>query len=95
MSKPDGQFQWMRTLAELRAELDASGDSFTREVIDLECGAAKEQARAAGWSGEFHDEPRVFVVPNSDTMQFGLIWTQPDDKLTTFVASPQPLPWLD
>jgi hypothetical protein len=28
-------------------------------------------------------------------MQFGLVWTQPDEKLTTFIVSPRALPWLE
>lgn len=96
MSKPDGRFDWMPTYARFRQDLAEGGDAdaFAAQVIDGEYEHALEEARAHGWTGVFQDGPHVFTVPNADTMQFGLIWTQPDDELTTFVVSPQPLPWL-
>ncbi|RBB35692.1 hypothetical protein DPV79_27100 [Burkholderia reimsis] len=85
----------MRTFAELRRELAEDGaDEFIGGVLDIEYEAAMEAATASGWSGDFHDEPHAFILPSADTMRFGLIWTQPDNELTTFVVSPQPLPWL-
>jgi hypothetical protein len=95
MPKPDGLFHWMRAFDELRKELDAAGDSFWREVVDREYEVAMESAKASGWSGDFRDAPRVFVLPDADTMRYGFVWTQPDDELTTFVVSPLPLPWLE
>ncbi|MCM2481856.1 hypothetical protein ACVCIC_28865 [Burkholderia glumae] len=96
MSKLDGRFDWMPTYARFRKDLAEGGDAdeFAGQVADTEYGEAMEQARAHGWSGVFHDEPHVFTLPGPDTMQFGLVWTQPDAELTTFVVSPQPLCWV-
>jgi hypothetical protein len=95
MPRPASAFNWMPTLARIRELVVADGGQFSLQLVEAEYEAATEAAREHGWDGEFFDGPHVFTLPNPDAMQFGLVWTQPDDALTTFIVSPRPLPWLE
>jgi hypothetical protein len=95
MPRPASAFDWMPTLTRIRELVEADGGSFALQLVDAEYESATEAARAFGWDGQFLGEPYVFTLPNPDAMQFGLVWTQPDETLTTFVVSPRPLPWLE
>ena len=46
-----------------------------------------------GWEGDFRDGPKVFFLPNDTEFQWGFVWKQ-DNNGETFIASPQPMPWL-
>jgi hypothetical protein len=95
MPRPASAFNWMPTLARIRELVEADGGQFALQLVDAEYEAATEAARAFGWDGQFMEGPHVFTLPNADSMQFGLVWTQPDDRLTTFIVSPRRLPWLE
>jgi hypothetical protein len=59
---------------------------------------AQAQAVAAllGWEGDFNGPPRVFTLPDPDRCEYldGFVFQQ-DHRLTTFVISPFPMPWLE
>ncbi|WP_244827123.1 hypothetical protein [Caballeronia sp. TF1N1] len=66
-------------------------------VLEIEYQWALDTARAAGWSGDFKQRPRIFSLPERDELRFGLVWTQPKTANTperAFVISPIDLPWL-
>ena len=56
--------------------------------------SAKENARQAGWEGDFRHEPCVFWLPSELSFEYGFVIKQ-DNNGTTFVISPQKLPDLD
>ena len=95
MPRPASAFNWMPTLERIRELVEADGGKFSLQLVDSEYEAATEAARAFGWDGQVLEGPHVFTLPNADSMQFGLVWTQPDEKLTTFIVSPRALPWLE
>lgn len=96
--KPEGAFGWLRSFAELRKNLAEENDDLACKQMDVEFEGAAEAAREAGWTGQFDEESHVFVLPAEVTMQFGLLWTQPDndfpDEPLVFIISPHALPWL-
>jgi len=56
---------------------------------------AKRLAREEGWEGDFGgNSPRVIFLPDENTFVYGFVWKQSNNG-TTFVVSPQPLPWLE
>lgn len=57
---------------------------------------AKEMATEVGWEGDWksYAKPRVFFLPGETNFEYAFAWKQ-DNNGTTFVISPQPLPWLD
>jgi hypothetical protein len=95
MAQPASSFAAMPTLAQTREIVLQDSGQFAQEVFDQECKDAMEVAKESGWDGEFLVEPHVFTLPNREDMQFGIVWTQPDEERTTFVVSPLPLPWLE
>ncbi|WP_250463277.1 hypothetical protein [Caballeronia sp. GAFFF2] len=89
-------FGWMPMFDEAR-ELARKENSPEIGVLEIEYQWALDTARAAGWSGDFKQRPRIFSLPERDELRFGLVWTQPKTANTperAFVISPIDLPWL-
>ncbi len=68
-------------------------DEAVLEFID-KWASAKDAASAKGWEGDFRHEPCVFWLPSEINFACGFVFKQ-DNNGTTFVVSPEPLPWLD
>jgi hypothetical protein len=56
--------------------------------------SAQEAASAAGWEGDFRQDPVVFWVPDDTEFSFGFVIKQ-DNNGTTYVVSPVELPHLE
>lgn len=71
-----------------------SGEFINSEMFIGLWEQAKEQAKAAGWEGDFREPPAVFFIPENSTFMFGFVIKQ-DNNGTTFVVSPRRLPHLE
>lgn len=72
------------------------GDINARGIMSFvdDWQTAKENARQAGWEGDFRHEPHVFWLPSEGAFEYGFVIKQ-DNNGTTFVISPQELPALE
>lgn len=70
-------------------------ESFAAQKFRRDLEAAKGFAKHAGWEGDFVRGPRVFWLPDPDSMTFryAFAWKQQNNG-STFVVSPLPLAWL-
>jgi hypothetical protein len=73
------------------------------DAVDLSCAAARlaeieADARVAfreiGWEGDVSEGPYFFCLPDEGYCSLGYMLKQSNNG-STFVASPQPLPWLE
>lgn len=55
--------------------------------------SAKAKASEHGWEGDFRNEPAVFWLPSEGDFDYAFVFKQ-ENNGTTFVVSPQALPWL-
>jgi hypothetical protein len=79
------------------AEYPMSGmDGYISDVFWVDWQRARQEARRAGWEGDFAEVPRVVFLPDPDLGEFayGFAFKQRNNG-TTFVASPKRLPWLE
>jgi hypothetical protein len=67
------------------------GDTAYKILRDFKFAMAAAEGK--GWEGDFRDGPKVFFLPNDTEFQWGFVWKQ-DNNGETFIASPQPMPWL-
>jgi hypothetical protein len=64
------------------------------EAFERNLEAAKSLAKDLFWEGDFREGPFVFAIPGDLEMRYGFLWKQ-DNNGTTFVLSPEPLPYLE
>ncbi len=62
---------------------------FKQKVIEAEdfIACLNFAKKAAGFEGDFSEEPRVFFIPEGGNLSIGFLWKQPNNG-TTFIASP-------
>ena len=102
---PPIDFGWenLKSVRETAAAILASSTSGARpndvDAADLNhfltsWQSAKAAASAAGWEGDFREEPVVMWLPNESEFKHGFVLKQ-DNNGETFVVSPVELPWLE
>jgi hypothetical protein len=102
---PPIDFGWEnpKTVRETAAAILASSTSGVRpndvDAADLNnflesWRSAKAAASAAGWEGDFREEPVVMWLPNESEFKHGFVLKQ-DNNGETYVVSPVELPWLE
>lgn len=101
---PPIDFGWkhLKTIQEALSSLataeyeEQQGEIDSREIREFidKWEAAKEAAKNKGWEGDFRHEPCVFWLPFDTGFIYGFVFKQ-DNNGTTFVISPEPLPWLE
>ena len=87
--------EMLSTIAKAQDEQDDTDDLNTKGIQTFlnKWQSAKETAEECGWEGDFNGSPRVFCLP-LEGFDYGFVFKQSNNG-TTFVISPQPLPWLD
>ena len=103
---PPIDFRWehLKTVAETASDLAAraaaeiakhGSASLLPDPADFLAAwvEAKDEASAAGWEGDFRDEPVVFWVPGDNLFEYGFVLKQDNNGLT-YVVSPVELPHL-
>ena len=92
---------WFGALTD-RQLLDSAWDNYQnlehiaavcKEVADLK-GQAEAAFKTIGWEGDVREVPYYFALPGDTDLSIGYIVKQ-EDNGNCFVASPEPLPFLD
>ena len=88
---------WWQGCVGFDAYLESLTDRNQRREARELLATAEMLAAEEGWEGDVTEGPYIFALPPADgynTFSVGVAWKQ-DNNGTTYVVSPQPLPWLE
>jgi hypothetical protein len=98
----DSGWDYLRTIPETAAligkhealgKMQGYSDAVSVKDFLADFENAKVLAKEHGWEGDYRGEPHVFWIPVEGEVTYGFVWKQ-DNNGTTFIVSPQPLPWV-
>ena len=100
VSPIDAGWEFLPTVKEFAAKiLDEAGEGLTEESqyslpqFLADWNEAQKQAKSKRWEGDHRTPPRVMMLPGENEFIYGFVIKQ-DNNGTTFVISPEQLPYL-